>query len=110
MLCITRGFPLRRVGIYAIAQFLGSITAAGTAFGIYVDSIRNFNDGQLLAEPGRGTGGGVIYTQPKEWLQPSAAFFNEFVASTILGVGILALGDDTNAPPGAGGWFSVFIV
>ena len=68
----------------------------------------NQNNGELLATPGTGTGGGVIYTQPKAWLKPSAAFFNEFVASTILGVGILALGDDTNAPPGAGK--SLFVV
>lgn len=102
MLCIFRGFPFPHVVKYTIAQLLGAITAGGTAYGIYADSIRHFNDGKLLASPGTGTGGGVIYTQPKAWLSPPAAFFNEFVASTILGCGILALGDDTNAPPGAG--------
>lgn len=102
MLCISRGFPIRRVCYYTLAQLLAAFTAGGVAFGIYKDSILHFNNGQLLPDPDNGTGGGVLYTQPKAWLSPAAAFFNEFVAATLLGIGILALGDDTNTPPGAG--------
>ena len=35
-------------------------------------------------------------------MRPATAFFTEFLGSAILVGSILALGDDTNAPPGAG--------
>jgi aquaglyceroporin related protein len=55
-------------------------------------------DGALL----RSSTGIAFYTQPKSWVSPPTAYFNELVATAILGCAIIALGDDTNAPPGAG--------
>lgn len=49
-----------------------------------------------------------MFTQPKSFVSPATAFFNEFFGSAILMGTILALGDDTNAPPGAG--MQAFIV
>lgn len=45
---------------------------------------------------------------PKDFIQPAAAFFSKFVRSAILIGIILALGNDTNAPLGAG--MQVFII
>ncbi|TVY44851.1 putative membrane protein [Lachnellula subtilissima] len=82
MLYIYRGFPLRKIPIYVAAQLLGAFIATFIA---------------------------SFITFPRyDWVNGSTAFFNEFVATAILGISILALGDDTNAPPGAG--MNAFII
>ncbi|KAK6603323.1 MIP family channel protein [Botrytis cinerea] len=86
MLCISRGFPIRKAFIYILAQVLGGFLAGLIAYGIYKDAIASYN-----------ATGGILGNG-----QPSASFFNEFVATAILACTILALGDDSNAPPGAG--------
>lgn len=49
-----------------------------------------------------GNTGIAIYTQPSSFATSGTAFFNEFTATAILSCAVLALGDDSNAPPGAG--------
>lgn len=49
-----------------------------------------------------GGSGKSFYTQPTSIAGAGTAFANEFVATAILSCAILALGDDSNAPPGAG--------
>lgn len=45
----------------------------------------------------------AFLTYPRNsWVDPATAFFTEFVGTTIMAVVVLALGDDSNAPPGAG--------
>lgn len=46
--------------------------------------------------------GKALFTIPQPFISISTAFFNEFVAGVVLMMVVLALGDDTNAPPGAG--------
>lgn len=104
MLSIFRGFPASKCLQYFIAQFLGALTAAGISFALYSDAIYHLDNGRLLPN----TTGIGFYTQPKDWVSPPTAFFNELVGSAVLGSSILALGDDTNAPPGAG--MSAFII
>lgn len=96
-LSLFRGFPWRRCGIYIIAQFLGGLTAAGLVWLVYKDSILRFDPALLPAKSGI-----AFFTLPQPWVSRSAAFANEFLASVILMIVLLALGDDTNAPPGAG--------
>lgn len=98
MLCLFRGFPFNKCLEYFVAQFLGALTAAGISFALYVDAIDHLDNGRLIPN----TTGIAFYTEPKSWVSPATAFFNEIVGSAILGCTILALGDDTNAPPGAG--------
>lgn len=100
-LAVWRGFPARRCLTYTAAQIIGAITASGIAYAIYHDSIvqiaaiSNVPQSQSLAKQ-------AMVTMPKEFVHPAAAFFSEFVGCAILVGVILALGDDTNAPPGAG--------
>ncbi|KAF7885531.1 uncharacterized protein EAF02_004040 [Botrytis sinoallii] len=108
MLCISRGFPIRKASIYILAQILGGFLAGLIAYGIYKDAIATYNatggslgNGQVVNLLAGGTGTS-FYTQPQAFASPSASFFNEFVATAILACTVLALGDDSNAPPGAG--------
>ncbi|KAL1885761.1 hypothetical protein Plec18167_001256 [Paecilomyces lecythidis] len=96
-LCIFRGFPLRRCYYYITAQILGAITAAGLAYCLYRDAI-------VTQTPGipPDTSGFGFYTEPLSYISGATGFFNEFVGTAILLCTILALGDDSNAPPGAG--------
>ncbi|QDS76585.1 hypothetical protein FKW77_007186 [Venturia effusa] len=105
MLWIYRGFPFEKVPTYIIAQMLGAFLAALIAFGIYQPGIL------ALGEPATALGGtaGNFITFPKEtWANGSTAFFTEFTGTTILAITVLALGDDANAPPGAG--MNAFII
>lgn len=97
MLCFYRGFPLRRVPSYVFFQILGAFCGALLAFAVYRDDILHL-DGGLLPQ----STGIAIYTQPKAWISPATAFFTEFLATAVLSGSILALGDDSNSPPGAG--------
>ena len=97
LLSINRGFPWNRCAIYIFAQILGAFTAGCIAYGLYRDAIIHYQ-GTLLPE----STGIVFYTQPKGWVTPPTAFFNEFTATAILACSVLALGDDANAPAGAG--------
>lgn len=96
-LWIFRGFPGQRCCYYVIAQVLGSIVAAGLAFCIYRDAILN-----LAPHLPPGSSGLGFYTEPLEYVSSPTAFFTEFIADAILLCVIFAMGDDSNAPPGAG--------
>ncbi|KAG9237946.1 aquaporin-like protein [Amylocarpus encephaloides] len=105
MLSLYRGFPFRRLPLYILAQLLGAFIAALVAFGIYQNDIIHFGGASL------GDGGTLssFITYPRnEWTGESTAFFNEFTATTILAIAVLALGDNANAPPGAG--MSAFVI
>lgn len=96
-LWIFRGFPGRRCCFYVIAQVLGGLTAAGIAYCIYRDSIIAFTP-----TASAGTSGLGFYTEPLSHVSSVTAFFTEFIADAILVCVIFAMGDDSNAPPGAG--------
>lgn len=100
MLWIYRGFPLRKVPTYVLAQILGAFLAALISFGLYQDGIRNYAPGESLENS--GTMGAFLCYPRYAYLGGASAFFTEFTATAILAVAVLALGDDTNAPPGAG--------
>ncbi|KZF24687.1 aquaporin [Xylona heveae TC161] len=97
-LSVFRGFPTRNCIIYIIAQFLGALTGGGIALALYRDAILKFDNGVLNPL----TTGVAMYTQPKSFISPATSFFNEYVGTAILACSVFALGDDTNAPPGAG--------
>lgn len=100
MLWIFRGFPLRKIPSYAIAQILGAFLAALISFGLFRTSIFEFAGTTELANTDTFS---AFVTHPQNtWIDPSTAFFTEFVGTTIMAVVVLSLGDDSNAPPGAG--------
>ncbi|KAK8214304.1 aquaporin-like protein [Phyllosticta capitalensis] len=103
MLWMFRGFPLRKVPGYIFAQILGAFVAAFISFGIYQDLIVEWGGKDL----GAGGTAAAFLTYPRS-VDVDTAFFTEFVGTAILTIAILALGDDTNAPPGAG--MSAFVM
>ncbi|KAJ5445481.1 Major intrinsic protein [Penicillium cf. griseofulvum] len=106
-LSMFRGFPARKCVIYIAAQLLGAITAGGISYAIYHDAIVEV--ASLAKVPQNASvAAQALLTLPKPFVKPATAFFTEFLGSAILVGSILALGDDTNAPPGAG--MQAFIV
>lgn len=97
MLSVFRGFPAKRVPLYIFVQLLGAFTGAILAFAVYRDDIIHL-DGGLIPE----STGMAFYTQPKDWVSNSTAFFTEMLGTAVIGCSILALGDSHNSPPGAG--------
>lgn len=93
-----RGFPKRLMPEYFAAQFLAAFCAGLCAYGIYYQSITNY----LLANAEVGIIDSFVTSAREAWVGPATAFFNEFIGTAFLLVTVLALGDDQNAPPGAG--------
>ncbi|KAL5341962.1 aquaporin-like protein [Aspergillus crustosus] len=100
-LWLWRGFPTKKCFTYILAQVLGAITASGIAYAIYHDAIVQLSVTFTLPQS-QSTAAQAMLTVPKEFVAPATAFFTEFIGSAILIGVIMALGDDTNAPPGAG--------
>ncbi|PWY86766.1 putative aquaglyceroporin [Aspergillus heteromorphus CBS 117.55] len=100
-LSVWRGFPARRCAVYILAQIIGGITAGGFAYAIYHDAIMNLSTETNLPQ-NESAASEALITLPKQFVSPATAFFNEFLGSAILVGAIMALGDDSNAPPGAG--------
>jgi aquaglyceroporin related protein len=93
-----RGFPKRKMPEYFAAQFLAAFCAALVAYGIYYEAIQNY----LYLNPDTGIINSFVTNSREVWISSTTAFFNEFIGTAFLIVTILALGDDQNAPPGAG--------
>lgn len=100
MLYIYRGFPLRKIPSYIFAQILAAFIAALISYGLYRTAILEYAGGLSLGDS--GTANAFITSRRHSTVDPSTAFFNEFVATGFLAIVVLALGDDSNAPPGAG--------
>lgn len=98
MLWFYRGFPRRKMPEYLAAQFIAAFCAGLTAYGLYYHSI----DVYISTNSARGIVDSFVTNQRETWVGPATAFFNEFLGTTFLVVIVLALGDDQNAPPGAG--------
>lgn len=100
MLWIYRGFPLRKIPMYMFAQILGAFIAAMIAFGLYQEGIYAYAPGVSLGNT--ATQAAFICYPRYSYIGGATAFFTEFTGTAVLSVAVLALGDDTNAPPGAG--------
>lgn len=100
-LSVFRGFPARQSLIYIAAQLLGAITAGGFAYAIYHDAIIEVAATEKVPQS-LSVASEALITAPKPFVHPATAFFTEFMGSAILVGAIMALGDDGNAPPGAG--------
>ncbi|KAG9768779.1 hypothetical protein KCU88_g7078, partial [Aureobasidium melanogenum] len=96
LLSIFRGFPWSLCWQYIVAQMMGAITASGIVYGLYKDAIEDY------AAADKSRAGPAFWTKPRDGLSNASAFFTEFAATGILAGSVLALGDDSNAPPGAG--------
>lgn len=98
MLWFYRGFPKRKMPEYFLAQFIGAFCAALAAYGVYYVSIQEY----LNTDSADGIVTSFVTSQRFSYINVPTALFNEFVGTMILTIAVLALGDDQNAPPGAG--------
>lgn len=121
MLYIYRGFPLEKMPAYVSAQMVGAFIATLITFTIFRPGLLALQAHDLVVQgqqpvmfdassmPPAASVLANFLTFPRQpWIGTGTAFFTEFVGTTILAVTVLALGDDTNAPPGAG--MNAFIV
>lgn len=127
MLSIYRGFPLGKLPVYIAAHMIGAFLATLIAFGIFQPGLLTFpsadrqklylqvqnpSDAKSLSSSSESFASIVLsnfITAPHApWIDMSTAFLTELTGTTILTISVLALGDDTNAPPGAG--MNAFIV
>ena len=98
MLWFYRGFPMRKMPEYFLAQFIGAFCACLAAYGIYYLSIQHFLD----TDSAQDIVNSFVTSQRSPFVNPATALFNELIGTMCLTVVVLALGDDQNAPPGAG--------
>ncbi|KAJ5671169.1 MIP transporter [Penicillium longicatenatum] len=98
MLWFYRGFPKSKMPEYFAAQFLGAFCAALAAYGLYYESIQYW----LANNTDSGVVTSFVTSQRQTWIGAGTAFGNEFLGTAFLACTVLALGDDQNAPPGAG--------
>lgn len=100
-LSVWRGFPARLCLIYVLMHIIAAITAGGIAYAIYHDAIVDATLKNHVPQ-GQSPAATILVTAPKPFVHPATAFFTEFTGTAILVGTIIALGDDSNAPPGAG--------
>ncbi|KAI9683211.1 MAG: hypothetical protein M1820_010926 [Bogoriella megaspora] len=99
-LSVFRGFPFRKCLVCISAQILGAFCAVFIAYGVYKDAILQV-DLQTTAT-GKNATGTAFFTLPASFATPTTAFFTDFTSAAVMLGTVLALGDDTNAPSGAG--------
>jgi MIP family channel proteins len=103
ILCLFRGFPWRKVWVYALAQFLGTFIAALVVYGLYRDAM-NLTAVQadvdlydaLIARSS------VFQSVPTQGISSATIFCTQAFMVALFFLVVFALGDDNNAPPGAG--------
>ncbi|KAJ5925183.1 hypothetical protein N7454_007822 [Penicillium verhagenii] len=98
MLWFYRGFPKSKMPEYFAAQFIGAFCAALAAYGLYYESIQYW----LASNAESDITNSFVTSQRQTWIGAGTAFGNEFLGTAFLACTVLALGDDQNAPPGAG--------
>ncbi|KAH0012414.1 aquaporin-like protein, partial [Aureobasidium melanogenum] len=106
VLYIFRGFPKRQIGGYILAQLLGAFISGFIAYGIFSTQIHAY-----IASPAAGLTekeatqnilNAFLTGLRNDNVNLVTGYFTEFVATAFLALVVLALGDDTNTPPGAG--------
>ncbi|KAK6003662.1 hypothetical protein QM012_009433 [Aureobasidium pullulans] len=106
VLYIFRGFPKRQMPGYIFAQLFGAFISGFLAYGIFSSQIHAY-----IASPAAGLTqkeatqnilNAFLTGLRNDHVTLAAGYFTEFVATAFLAIIVLALGDDTNTPPGAG--------
>lgn len=120
MLYIYRGFPFSKLPSYFTAQILGAFLATLITFAVFRPGLVALHAQHLTMQNQQHLITANLEPRPLEvlinfltfprqiWVSTSTAFLTEVIGTIILAISVLALGDDTNAPPGAG--MNAFIV
>ena len=92
--CLFRGFPWKKLPIYALAQVLGCFCGAAIIYGNYNSAINAYEGGpDIRTVPGYSdtATAGVFCTYPAPFMSTVGMFFSEFLASAVLVFVIFAL-------------------
>ncbi|CUS24592.1 LAQU0S17e02542g1_1 [Lachancea quebecensis] len=95
-MAIFRKFPWKKVPIYIFAQIVGAFFGGAMAYGYYWSSITEFEGGPHIRTAASGA---CLFTNPKSYVTWRNAFFDEFIGAAMLVGCLMALLDDSNAPP-----------
>ncbi|CAI4060744.1 Aqy3p SKDI_06G0050 [Saccharomyces kudriavzevii IFO 1802] len=98
-MAIFRKFPWKKVPVYIVAQIIGAYFGGAMAYGYFWSSITEFEGGPHIRTTATGA---CLFTDPKSYVTWRNAFFDEFIGASILVGCLMALLDDSNAPPGKG--------
>lgn len=89
-----RGFPLRRVFGFWIAQFFGALAASAWIFILYYPALRKVDPKAWGIDTGS-----TFFTVPASDIPIASAWFNEVTASAVMHAAIFAVGDSGNVVP-----------
>ncbi|SCU92740.1 LAFA_0F12552g1_1 [Lachancea sp. 'fantastica'] len=98
-MAIFRKFPWKKVPVYIFAQIVGAFFGGAMAYGYFWSSITEFEGGAHIRTAATGA---CLFTNPKDYVTWRNAFFDEFIGASILVGCLMALLDDSNAPPTSG--------
>nr|XP_008164587.1 aquaporin-7 [Chrysemys picta bellii] len=93
--CVLGNLPWRKLPAYIIGQFLGSFLAASLVFCMYYDALCEYSDGHFIVTGPNGTAG-IFATYPAPYMTLLGGFVNEFLATAVLMLCILAIYDKKN--------------
>ncbi|KAJ7079819.1 putative aquaporin 4 [Mycena belliarum] len=99
MLATYRGFPWKKVPGYIAAQTLGGLVGAALVYANYYHAINIFEGGSEVRTLATA---GLFSTYALDYMTSVSCFFSEFLATAVLVVVVLAMGDKKNSPPPAG--------
>ncbi|KDN45089.1 aquaporin-like protein [Tilletiaria anomala UBC 951] len=96
-LAVWRGFPWKKVPIYIAAQIAGAYAGSMCIYGLYVNATR-------MVDPNQTKATAQLYTTfPADFITtPSTritGFYNEILATAVLLIIVLGIGDANNTPP-----------
>ncbi|KZS93694.1 aquaporin, partial [Sistotremastrum niveocremeum HHB9708] len=96
-----REFPWYKVPIYVIAQVLGAFTGALLTYATYFHALDAYEGKGIRTVPGTAS---LFATYAVDFgmIGLVSCFFDEFLATSLLMTGVLAVTDKKNGPPPAG--------
>lgn len=92
---VYKGFPVKKILPYVVAQFLGAFVAALVVRWTYADAIATVDPGHTYASQG------IFSTLPGEGVSIGTAFLDQVVGTAILVFLIFAITELRATPPGA---------
>ncbi|KAJ6584176.1 major intrinsic protein superfamily membrane channel protein [Mycena vulgaris] len=99
VLATYRGFPWKKVPGYIAAQTLGGLVGAALVYANYYHAINIFEGGPEVRTLATAS---LFSTYALDYMTAVSAFFSEFLATAVLVIVVLAIGDKKNCPPPAG--------